>query len=340
MNTSSHAHPVTDYIVKILNGMAQGLFASLIIGLILKQIGVYLNISYVQLFGQVAMYLMGPAIGVGVAMATGASPLVVFASAVSGALGAGTFVAEGAAVVKVIIGEPVGALLASLIGAEIGKRVAGKTKFDILLVPIVVITAGGITGVFLSPYVAMLMKIIGDFINTLTTLYPIPMGILVAAVVGMVLTLPISSAAICISLGISGLAAGAATVGCASQMVGFAVSGFKENKVGGLISQGLGTSMIQMPNIVKNWRIWVPPTLTAAILGPFATTLFQMENNAAGAGMGTSGLVGQINTIAVMGAEAWWKIVLLHFLLPGLLSLLISNFMRKRNWIRSGDYKL
>lgn len=340
MTATYHTHPVTNYIVKILNGMAQGLFASLIIGLILKQIGVYLNLSVVQLFGQVAMYMMGPAIGVGVAMATGATSLVVFASAVTGALGAGTFVAEGANVARVIIGEPVGALLASLIGAEIGRRVAGKTKFDILLVPIVVITAGGLTGVFLSPYVAMLMKIIGEFINTLTTLYPVPMGILVAAVVGMVLTLPISSAAICISLGISGLAAGAATVGCASQMVGFAMSGFKENRVSGLISQGLGTSMIQMPNIVRNWRIWVPPTLTAAILGPFATTLFQMQNNAAGAGMGTSGLVGQINTLSVMGPESWWKILLLHFLLPGLLSLGISNYMRKKNWIKAGDYQL
>ncbi len=340
MEKSYHAHPVTNYIVKILNGMAQGLFASLIIGLILKQVGGYLNLSVIQLFGQIAMYMMGPAIGVGVAMATGAPALVVFASAVTGALGAGTFVAEGAAVAKVVIGEPMGAMIASLIGAEIGRRVAGKTKFDILLIPIVVITVGGLAGVFISPYVAMLMKMIGEFINTLTTLYPIPMGILVAAVVGMVLTLPISSAAICISLGISGLAAGAATVGCASQMVGFAMSGFKENKVSGLISQGLGTSMIQVPNIVKNWRIWVPPTLTAAILGPFATTLFQMQNNAAGAGMGTSGLVGQINTIAVMGAEAWWKVVLLHFLAPGLLSLLISNFMRKKNWIKAGDYQL
>jgi len=184
------------------------------------------------------------------------------------------------------------------------------------------------------------MNAIGSLINHLTTLYPIPMGIMVSVVVGMVLTLPISSAAICISLGISGLAAGAATVGCCAQMIGFACSGYKENKIGGLISQGLGTSMIQMPNIVKNWRIWIPPTLTAGILGPFATTIFQMQNNAPGSGMGTSGLVGQINTLAVMGIESWWKIALLHFLLPAFFSLLISQFMRKKGWIHDGDYLL
>ena len=331
---------ISTYIVKILNGMAQGLFASLIIGLIIKQFGLYLNAAIVIQLGQIAQYMMGPAIGVGVALSVGAPPLAIFASAIVGAIGAGTFVFEASLLSKVIIGEPVGALLAALVGAEVGKKIAGKTKVDIILIPLVVIVTGAITGLFLSPAVAALMNAIGALINHLTTLYPIPMGIMVAVVVGMVLTLPISSAAICISLGISGLAAGAATVGCCAQMIGFACSGYKENKIGGLISQGLGTSMIQMPNIVKNWRIWVPPTLTAAILGPLATTIFQMKNNAPGAGMGTSGLVGQINTIAVMGIESWWKIGLLHFLLPAILSLLISQFMRKQEWIKDGDYLL
>ncbi|MDD2297778.1 MAG: PTS sugar transporter subunit IIC [Sphaerochaetaceae bacterium] len=331
---------ISTYIVKILNGMAQGLFASLIIGLIIKQFGLYLNAAIVIQLGQIAQYMMGPAIGVGVALSVGAPPLAIFASAIVGAIGAGTFVFEASLLSKVIIGEPVGALLAALIGAEVGKRIAGKTKVDIILIPLIVIVTGAITGLFLSPVVAALMNAIGALINHLTTHYPIPMGIMVAVVVGMVLTLPISSAAICISLGISGLAAGAATVGCCAQMIGFACSGYKENKIGGLISQGLGTSMIQMPNIVKNWRIWVPPTLTAAILGPLATTIFQMKNNAPGAGMGTSGLVGQINTIAVMGIESWWKIGLLHFLLPAILSLLISQFMRKKEWIKDGDYVL
>ena len=329
---------VTPYIVNILNGMAQGLFASLIIGLIIKQFGIWVNSSLIIQIGQLAMNMMGPSIGVGVALSIGAPPLAIFASAVSGAVGAGTCIFDGGVISKVIVGEPVGALLASLVGAELGKRINGKTNVDILLVPVVVIGFGSITGLFLSPIVASFMNVIGLFVNQLTLLYPIPMGITIAVTVGMLLTLPISSAAICISLGISGLAAGAATVGCASQMIGFAVAGYKENKIGGLISQGLGTSMISMPNIVKNWRIWVPPTLTAGILGPLATTLFKMENNASGAGMGTSGLVGQINTIAVMGVSAWWKILLLHFFIPALLSFLISNLMRKKGWIHDGDY--
>lgn len=328
------------YTVQVLNGMAQGLFASLIIGLIIRQVGLYLDSAIIMQLGQTAQYMMGPSIGVGVALSVGAPPLAVFASAVVGAVGAGTFGFEAALLSKVVIGEPVGALLASLAGAELGKRVAGKTKVDIILVPLTVIAVGAVTGLFLSPLVATFMNAIGALITHLTALYPIPMGILVSIVVGMLLTLPISSAAICISLGISGLAAGAATVGCCCQMIGFACSGFKENGVGGLISQGLGTSMIQMPNIVKNWRIWIPPTLTAGILGPFATTIFQMQNNAPGSGMGTSGLVGQINTLAVMGLGSWWKIGLLHFLLPALLSLVISQGLRKKGWIRDGDYAL
>ncbi|HKL58224.1 MAG TPA: PTS sugar transporter subunit IIC, partial [Sphaerochaeta sp.] len=306
----------------------------------IKQAGLYLGSTMIMQLGQIAQLLMGPAIGVGVALSVGAPPLAIFASAVVGAVGAGTFVFDASLLSKVIIGEPVGALLASLVGAEVGKRIAGRTKVDIIAVPLLVILAGSLTGLFLSPLVAAFMNALGEFINQLTTLYPIPMGIMVSVVVGMVLTLPLSSAAICISLGISGLAAGAATVGCCSQMIGFACSGYKENKVGGLISQGLGTSMIQMPNIVRNWRIWIPPTLTAAILGPFATTLFKMENNAPGAGMGTSGLVGQINTLAVMGLDSWWKVALLHFLLPALLSLAFSHFMRRKGWIRDGDYAL
>lgn len=329
---------ISTYIVKILNGMAQGLFASLIIGLIIKQFGMWVNSSSITQLGQVAMSMMGPSIGVGVALSVAAPGLAVFASAVTGAIGAGTFFFDDGLIIKVIVGEPVGALLASLVGAEVGKRIAGKTKVDIILIPLFVISFGAITGLFLSPLVSAMMNGIGMFVNQLTFLYPLPMGFFVAITVGMLLTLPISSAAVCISLGISGLAAGAATVGCASQMIGFAVSGYKENKVGGLISQGLGTSMIQMPNIVKNWRIWIPPTLSAGILGPLSTTLFKMENNSAGAGMGTSGLVGQINTIAVMGLESWWKILLLHFLLPALLALFISSRGRKKGWIRDGDY--
>ncbi|MHC1692755.1 MAG: PTS transporter subunit IIC [Sphaerochaetaceae bacterium] len=340
MTKTLHGKGVGEYFVNILNGMAKGLFASLIIGLIIKQIGTYSHIALLARFGQAAQYLMGPAIGVGVAVAVNASPLGIFCSAVTGAIGAGTFVWDGTVAAKIVIGEPVGALLAAWAGAEISKLIAGKTKVDIILVPLTTIIAGGLVGVFLAPVVSAMMGAIGAFVNKLTTLYPFPMGVLVSVVVGIILTLPISSAAICISLGISGLAAGAATVGCCAQMVGFAVASYRENRIGGLISQGLGTSMLQMPNIVKNWKIWIPATLSAAILGPLSTMVFKMENNASGAGMGTSGLVGQFNTINVMGFEAWWKILLLHFILPAILALVFSEAMRYKGWIKPGDMKL
>ena len=340
-NTSLHGKQVGGYITRVLSGMAQGLFASLIIGLIIKQIGHYSGWLLLEQIGQVAQYLTGPAIGVGVALAVKAPVLGVLCSAVVGAVGAGTFVmGEGTALVKVALGDPFGAMLSALAAAEISKKVAGKTSVDIMVVPLATILGGGLVGHFIAPPIAALMTSLGSFINSLTTLYPLPMGILVSTVVGIVLTLPISSAAICISLGIDGLAAGAAVVGCSCQMIGFAVSSYKENKLGGLISQGLGTSMLQIPNIWNNPLIWIPPTLTAAILGPVSTMVFKMENNSAGAGMGTSGLVGQFNAVAIMGLDAWPQIVLMHFLLPALLSLLFSFFMRKKGWIKDGDMLL
>ncbi len=331
---------VRSYVVKVLNGMAQGLFASLIIGLILRQIGVYSGWDQLVRLGTFAQLLMGPAIGAGAALAVNASPLGVAASMITGAVGAGTVVLHAAGAPTMIIGEPVGALVASLVGAEISKLIQGRTKVDIILVPAATIITGGLTGIVLAPLVASLMTALGSFINYLTTLYPFPMGVLVAVTMGMILTLPISSAAIAISLGLSGLAAGAATVGCACQMVGFAVTSYRENKFGGLISQGLGTSMIQIPNIVKNWRIWIPPIIASALLGPLATVVFKMENSSVGAGMGTSGLVGQFSTIEVMGLESLWKVGLLHFLLPALLTLVFSEYMRHKGWIKAGDMAL
>ena len=328
---------VKDEIVRILNGMAQGLFASLIIGLIIKQIGTYAHIDLLVNIGQIAQYMTGPAIGAGVAYAVKAPSLAIFSAAAAGAVGAGTInLATGA----LALGEPLGATIAALMGAYSGKWISGKTKVDILLVPLSTIIIGGLTGIFISPVVASMMNALGSFINSLTTMYPFPMGVLVSTVVGMVLTLPISSAAICISLGLNGLAAGAACVGCCCQMVGFAVSSYRENKIGGLISQGLGTSMLQIPNIWKNWKIWIPPTLASAILGPVSTCVFKMTNNASGAGMGTSGLVGQFNAVAVMGVEKIPTIILMHFILPAILSLMFSEFMRKKGWIKSGDMLL
>ncbi len=330
---------IKDYIIKVLNGMALGLFASLIIGLILKQIGKSIDVNILVEFGQIAQYMMGPAIGAGVAYSIGASPLGIFASIITGAIGAQTVGLESTGAL-LSIGEPVGALVASLVGAEFSRLIQGKTKVDIVLVPAGTIIVGGLAGHYVGPVVAQLMTLLGNLINVATELRPIPMGILVSVLMGIILTLPISSAALAISLGLSGLAAGAATVGCATQMIGFAVSSFRENKVGGLISQGLGTSMLQIPNIVKNPKIWIPPIITSAILGPISTVVFKMENNKLGAGMGTSGLVGQFGTMEVMGESGLIGIILLHFVLPAILTLLISEYMRKKGYIKYGDMKL
>lgn len=332
---------VRDYLVKVLNGMAQGLFASLLIGLIITQIGRLTGLTMLITFGTIAQNLMGPAIGVAVAYSVGAPPLGIFASAVTGAIGAGTIgIVGGATVLK--IGEPVGAFIAALAGAELSKRIAGKTKVDIVVVPFTIIIAGGLVGSYIAPYIASFMTLVGSLVNLATELQPIPMGVLVSTIMGIVLTLPISSAALAVSLGLSGIAAGASTVGCASQMVGFAVSSFRENGFGGLVAQGLGTSMLQIPNIIKNPKIWIPPTLTAAILGPIASFVFKMEGTKLGAGMGTSGLVGQFATVDAMGpsSRTIFLIVLMHFILPAILSFIFSEIMRKKNLIRFGDMKL
>lgn len=319
--------------------MAHGLFASLIIGLIIKQIGGIADIAALEVFGRIAQLMMGPAIGAGVAYSIGASPLGIFASMIAGAIGAGTVSLEdGAALLN--IGEPVGALVASLAGAEVSRLVSGRTKVDIVLVPAATIIAGGYAGLYAGPWIASMMSMIGNMINVATQMHPLPMGILVSVMMGMILTLPISSAALAISLGLSGLAAGAATVGCCCQMIGFAVQSYRENGLGGLIAQGLGTSMLQIPNIVKNPLIWIPPTISSAILGPLATLFFKMENNRIGAGMGTSGLVGQFGTYAEMGNSAWPGMIILHFLLPAVLTLFFSEFMRKKRLIKPGDMRL
>lgn len=328
-----------EYIVRVLNGMALGLFASLIIGLILKQVGSKLGINLLVQFGQVSQYIMGPAIGAGVAYSIGTSPLGIIASAITGAIGAGTvnFV-DGVAMLS--IGEPVGALVASLIGAEFSKLIQGRTKIDIVIVPAGTIIIGGLVGNYIAPLIAQMMLLLGNFINIATELKPIPMGLLLSVVMGIILTLPISSAALAISLGLSGLAAGAATVGCACQMIGFAVASYRENKIEGLIAQGLGTSMLQISNIVKNPKIWIPSIISSAILGPISTVLFKMENNKVGAGMGTSGLVGQFGTLEVMGNKGILGIIILHFILPAVISFIISEYMRKKGLIKFGDMKI
>lgn len=325
-----------DYITKVLNAMALGLFGSLIVGLILEQTGKLFNFDQLVTFGQYAKLLMGPAIGVAVAGAVKAPPLGVFSAAVAGAIGAGTF----AMLPIAKVGEPVGALLAALAGAEASKLIGGKTKVDIILVPVTTIVIGGFVGVYVSPGVSAFMKATGNLVNEATKLHPLPMGALVSVLMGMILTAPISSAAVAISLGLNGLAGGAATVGCCAQMIGFAVMSYKENGFGGFLAQGIGTSMLQVPNIIQNPLIWIPPILTSAILGPLSTLVFKMTNIPEGSGMGTSGFVGQIGTLKDMGSAAWPGIILLHFLLPAILTYIFGEFMRKKGWIRPGDLKL
>ena len=323
------------YFIDAMSAMALGLFSSLIIGLILSQLSSLSFLAWLKPFADMVAAsspVVGSAIGVAIAYGLKTKPLVIFSSAVTGAIGYS-------------LGGPVGAYLAAVVGAEIGNLIAGKTPVDIVLVPIVTISVGGLIGTFVGPGINAVMTGLGDFINTATMMHPIPMGIVISTVMGLALTAPISSAAISISLGLNGIAAGAACVGCATQMIGFAVASYRENKLGGLISQGIGTSMLQFGNIMHRPVIWLPPTIASAILGPISTAVFGMTNNAMGAGMGTSGLVGQFGAWATMsGAAPAWQvvglIVLMHFVLPAILTLLISEFFRKKGGIRFGDMQL
>lgn len=317
------------YFVTALSYMALGLFSSLIIGLIVKTAGEQLGFPFLVGMGTLAQKLMGPAIGVAVAYSLKAPKFVIFASVVTGAAGAE-------------LGGPAGSYLAALLGAEFGKLVAGETKLDIILTPLVTIAMGYLVATFVGPTIAAGMDALGGVIMRATELQPFIMGILVSTLMGLALTAPISSAAIAIMLGLEGIAAGAATIGCCAQMVGFAVSSYRENGVSGLFSQGIGTSMLQIGNIVKNPRILIPPTLAGIILAPFATVFFKLVNNRYGAGMGTSGFVGQIMTFTAMGFTwpVFLQVVLLHFIVPALLSFAFSELLRRLGWIKPGDMKL
>lgn len=342
------------YFIVALNGMALGLFCTLIIGLIIKQIAINLSggvATFLVAVSTIAMALTGPVIGIGVAYALKAPRLVVLASGVVGFLGAfgsnlgtNSLIQQG----KLIIsgsGDPLGAFIAVVVAAEIGRLVSGKTKVDIIVTPFVTIIIGGIVGYFTGPHLKNGMTMLGTFIREATELQPFIMGIVVSVVMGIILTLPISSAALSIILGLSGIAAGASTVGCAAQMVGFAVISFKANRWNGLLAQGLGTSMLQVPNIMRKPIIWIPPIVASAILGPIATLICKMENNPAGGGMGTSGLVGQLMTWQTMSSYInhvvlLAEIVMLHFILPALLSYAVYYYMEKKNYVKPEDYKL
>ena len=317
---------VQTYLIDALGAMAFGLFASLLIGTIFGTLG---EKTGLEIFNTIAVYAKGAtgaALGVSIAYALKAPQLVIFSAATVGIAGNE-------------LGGPVGALVATIIAAELGKAVSKETRVDILVTPGVTIIFGVLTAQFIGPGVSAFMTAFGDLVKTATVMQPFFMGIVVSALIGIALTLPISSAAICIMLSLDGLAGGAATAGCCAQMIGFAVLSYRENGFGGLLAQGLGTSMLQMPNIVRNPKIWLAPTLASMVTGPISTMVFKLENIAAGSGMGTCGLVGPIGIYTAMpegGANMW----LVCFLLPAVLTLAFGEIFRRIGWIREGDLKL
>ena len=332
------------YGIDAMGAMAQGLFASLLIGTIIKTLGQQLNVQFLIDAGNFAQQVAGPAMAVSIGAALSAPQLVLY-----------SLIAVGMAANKLGgAGGPLAVYFITIVASECGKIVSKETKVDILVTPAVTILVGVGLSVLCAPTIGAAASSVGDFIKWATNLQPLLMGILVSVVVGMALTLPISSAAICAALSLTGLAGGAAVAGCCAQMVGFAVMSFRENRWGGLVAQGIGTSMLQMGNIVRNVRIWIPPTLAAAVTGPVATCIFRLQMNGAAvsSGMGTCGLVGQlgvytgwVNDIAA-GTKAaitgmdWLGLVLVSFVLPAVLTWLFAIPLRKWGWIKEGDLKL
>ena len=319
-----------NYIIKSLNGMAYGFFCSLIIGTIFKQIGNFANISQLAAWGEVATYLMGPAIGAGIAYAIDAKGLNLIAAVIAGTIGAGTFNGNTATT-----GNPIAAFVAVIIAVEVTRLVQGKTPVDILLVPFTSIIVAGIVTIFIGPYITKLIVWIGDLINQGVNMQPFFMSIVVAVLMGMALTAPISSAAIGVMLGLNGLAAGAALAGCCAQMIGFAVMSMDDNDIGDVVAIGIGTSMLQFKNIVKHPIIWLPPILTSAIIAPISTCLLEISCSAIG-----SGLVGILEAVNVMGNNYWIPIIVIDLLAPMLISFGIYKAFRKLNYIKAGYLKL
>ncbi len=355
------------WFIQAFSGMAQGLFVTLIAGTIINTIGTYVFPDtefgkFLILLGNFASVAMGCGIGVGIAYGLKADKLVIFSAAVAGFIGAyaerilaGEAFSEiaNSALLYARPGNPVSAYVCALLATEIGNLLAGKTKLDILVLPLTCILCAA-AGVYVSYPLIWLIRQLSEGIRIATEITPFFMGIIIAVVMGMLLTLPTSSAAIWISIvGVYGdnvpdavlLAGGAAVVGCACHMVGFAVMSYRENGVGGLISQGLGTSMLQIPNVMKKPILFLPPVIASAITGPLSTCLFCLRCNAAGGGMGTSGLVGVFGTVAASSGVLspwvmWVGIILLMFILPAAICFGISEFMRKKGWIKPGDLKI
>lgn len=337
------------YGIDALGAMAQGLFCSLLIGTIIKTLGQQLNVQFLVDIGTYAMSVSGPAMAIAIGYALKADPMVLFSLAAVGYAAN----AEGKA------GGPLAVLVIAIIAAECGKAVSKETKVDILVTPAVTILVGVALAKLIAPPIGVFASAFGTIIDKATALQPFLMGIAVSVLVGIALTLPISSAAICQVLGLTGIAGGAAVAGCCAQMVGFAVMSFKENGWGGIVSQGLGTSMLQMPNIIKNPKIWIPPTLVSAITGPIATCIFKLQMNGAAinSGMGTCGLCGPIGVWTgwlAPGAEAaakgalaitptgfdWLGLILISIVLPAILTPIVASVCRKLGWIKDGDLTL
>lgn len=327
------------YFIDALGAMALGLFCSLLIGTIINTVGQQFGIPYLETVGGFATAMAGPAMAVAIGHALKCPPLVLFSLIAVG----------GAANSMGGAGGPLAVLVIAIIASEFGKAVSKETKVDILVTPAVTIFVGVILSTLIAPPIGMAASWFGTLIMHATVLRPFFMGIIVSVLVGIALTLPISSAAICAALGLTGLAGGAAVAGCCAQMIGFAIISFKENKWGGLVSQGIGTSMLQMGNIVRNPRIWIPSILTSAITGPIATCVFHLEMNGApvSSGMGTCGLVGQIGVYTgwvsdgkAITAFDWIGLILICFILPGILSWVFYKIEYKLGWIKDGDLKL
>ncbi len=330
-----------------LSGMALGLFSTLIIGTIIAQLGSLIGGipgSYLTAVSNVAKTITGAGIGVGVACKFKEGPLVTVSAAVAGMIGAFPTAVQAYDLGKP--GEPLGAFIAAIVAIRLGHLAAGKTKIDILVTPFVAILSGAVAGFVAGPPISAFMGWLGTLVNVNVEQHPVAGGIVVSVLMGMILTLPISSAAIGVSMSLSGLAAGAATVGCCCNMVGFAVASFRENKMGGLVAQGVGTSMLQVPNIVKKPLIWLPAILSSAVLGPISSAVLHMTSTPVGSGMGSAGFVGQIAAYGSMRADgmgtaaALGLILLMHFVLPALISFAVSELMRKKGWIQPGDMRL
>ena len=322
------------YGIDALGAMAQGLFASLLIGTIISTLGEQLGIGILVTVGGYAKGATGAAMAISIGVALQCPPLVLFSLA---AVGMAANELGGA-------GGPLAVLVVTIFAAEFGKLVSKETKIDIIVTPFVTICVGVLLSLGCAPAIGAAASTVGTAIMWATELQPFFMGIIVSVIVGIALTLPISSAAICAALSLTGLAGGAAVAGCCAQMVGFAVMSFKENKWGGLFAQGIGTSMLQMGNIVRNPKIWIPPTLASMVTGPLSTMVFHLENIPAGSGMGTCGLVGPIGIYTAMQGSGnsmmWPGILLICFVLPAVLTLFFGALCRKAGWIKEGDLKL